>query len=83
MMMLKHTRKQLTQHRLIDAKELERCIQKVTNDVVENQMELDYEGSDQELKEIEVVDNLNLVDVMQILEQIKTIAITSTDRQFV
>ena len=83
MMMLKHTRKQLTQHRLIDAKELERCIQEVTNVVVENQMELDYEGSDQELEEIEVVDNLNLVDVMQILEQIKTIAITSADRQFV
>ena len=81
--MLKHTRKQLTQHRLIGAKELERCIQEVTNDVVENRMELDYEGSDQEVEEIEVVDNLNLVDVMQILEQIKTIAITSTDRQFV
>ena len=82
-MMFKHTRKQLTQHRLIDAKELERCIQEVTNVVIENQMELDYEGSDEELEEIEVVDNLNLVDVMQILEQIKTIAITSADRQFV
>ena len=68
---------------MIGAKELERCIQEVTNDVVENRMELDYEGSDQEVEEIEVVDNLNLVDVMQILEQIKTIAITSTDRQFV
>ena len=68
---------------MIGAKELERCIQEVTNDVVENQMELDYEGSDQEVEEIEVVDNLNLVDVMQILEQIKTIAITSADRQFV
>ena len=68
---------------MIGAKELERCIQEVNNDVVENQMELYYEGSDQEVEEIEVVDNLNLVDVMQILEQIKTIAITSTDRQFV
>ena len=68
---------------MIGAKELERCIQEVTNDVVENRMQLDYEGSDQEVEEIEVVDNLNLVDVMQILEQIKTIAITSTDRQFV
>ena len=46
-------------------------------------MELDYDGSDQEFEEIEVVDNLNLVDVMQILEQKKTIAFTLTDREFV
>ena len=46
-------------------------------------MELDYDGSDQEFEEIEVVDNLNLVDVMQILEQKKTIAFTLIDREFV
>ena len=42
----------------------ERCIQEVTNDVVENPMELDHERSDQKLKEIEVVDNLKPVAVM-------------------
>ena len=31
----------------------ERCIQEVTNDVVEKQMELDYERSHQELEEIQ------------------------------
>ena len=37
---------------------------------MENQIELDYEGRDQDPEEIEVVDNLKLVDVMHILEQI-------------
>ena len=37
---------------------------------MENQIELDYEGSDQDPEEIEVVDNLKLVDVMHMLEQI-------------
>ena len=46
-------------------------------------MELDYKRSDQELEQTEVVNNLKLVDVMHILEQIKTMAITSTDRKFV
>ena len=49
----------------------ERCIQELTNDIVENQMELDQKGSDQELEEIEAVDNLKPVDVMQMLKQIK------------
>ena len=82
-MMLKHIRKQLAQHRLIGETTQERCIQEVTNNVVDNQMQLDYEGSDQELEEIEVVDNLKPVDVMHMLEQIKTMTITSTDRKFV
>ena len=79
MMMLKHMRKQLAQHGLIGETTQGRCIQEVTNDVVDNQMELDYERSDQELEEIEVVDNLKPVDVMHMLEQIKTMAATSTD----
>ena len=83
MMMLKHIRKQLAQHRLIGETTQGICIQEVTNNVVDNQMQLDYEGSDQELEEIEVVDNLKPVDVMHMLEQIKTMTITSTDRKFV
>lgn len=39
-------------------------------------MELDYKGSDQELEKIEVVDNLQLVNVMHMLEQIRTMTIT-------
>ena len=35
-------------------------------------MELDYKGSDQELEKIEVVDNLKLVNVIHMLEQIRT-----------
>lgn len=54
----------------------ERCIQEVTNEEVENRMELDYKGSDQELEKIEVVDNLQLVNVMHMLEQIRTMTIT-------
>ena len=81
--MLKHIRKQLAQHRLIGETTQGICIQEVTNNVVDNQMQLDYEGSDQELEEIEVVDNLKPVDVMHMLEQIKTMTITSTDRKFV
>lgn len=79
MMILKHIRKQLAQHRLIGETTQGICIQEVTNNVVDNQMQLDYEGSDQELEEIEVVDNLKPVDVMHMLEQIKTMATTSTD----
>ena len=56
----------------------ERCIQEVTNDLVENQMELEYEESDQEIEEIEVMDNFKLVDVIHKFEQIKAMAITST-----
>ena len=58
----------------------ERCIQEVTNDLVENQMELEYEESDQEIEEIEVMDNFKLVDVIHKFEQIKAMAITSTNR---
>ena len=63
----------------------ERCIQEVTNDVVENRMELDYKGSDQELEKIEVVDNLKLVNVMHMLEQIRTMTWLSlwTNRKFI
>ena len=61
----------------------EKYIYKVTNDVVENQMELDCEESDQELKEIEVANNLRPAYVVRMLEQIKTMAITSTDRTFI
>ena len=50
----------------------ERYIQEVTNDVVENQMKLDFEGSDRELQEFKIVDNLKLVDVTYMLEQIIT-----------
>ena len=46
-------------------------------------MEFVYEGSNQELEEIEMVDKLKPVDVMHMLEQIKTMAIASTDRKFV
>ena len=46
-------------------------------------MEIDYEGSDREFEEIDVVDNLKLVDVMHTLEQIRTMANTLTDRKFV
>ena len=45
-------------------------------------MELDYEGSNQELKETKVGDILKPVDVMYLLEQIKTMVITPTDRKF-
>ena len=45
-------------------------------------MELDYDGSDQELEEIEVVDNLKPVDVMHMLKQIRTMAIASADIMF-
>ena len=55
----------------------ERCIQEVTNDLVENQMELEYKESDQEIEEIEVMDNYKLVDVIHKFEQIKAMAITS------
>ena len=51
----------------------ERCIQEVTNDLVENQMELEYEESDQEIEEIDVMDNYKLVDVIDKFEQIKAI----------
>ena len=57
--------------------------QAVTNDVVKNQMELDCEEGDQELTETEVVNNLKPVYVVHMLELIKTMAITSTDRTFV
>ena len=53
----------------------ERCIQEVTNDLVENQMELEYEESDQEIEEIEVMDNFKLVDVIHKFEQIKAMAV--------
>ena len=46
-------------------------------------MELDCEEGDQELTETEVVNNLKLVYVVHMLELIKTMAITSTDRTFV
>ena len=46
-------------------------------------MEFVYKGSNQELEEVEMVDKLKPVDVMHMLEQIKTMAITSTDRKFV
>ena len=46
-------------------------------------MKLDYEGSDQKLEEFKIVDNLKLVDVIYVLEQIITMAITSTYRKFV
>ena len=58
----------------------EKCIQEVTNDVVEDQIKPDYEGSDHKIEEIEMVDNLKPVDVMHMLEQIKTMTTTSTDR---
>ena len=57
----------------------EKCIQEVTNDAVENQIKSDYEGSDHKIEEIKMVDNLKPVDVMHMLEQIKTMATTSTD----
>ena len=46
-------------------------------------MKLNYEGSDQKLEEFKIVDNLKLVDVIYVLEQIITMAITSTYRKFV
>lgn len=46
-------------------------------------MELDCEEGDQELTETEVVNNLKPVYVVHMLELIKTMAITSTDRTFV
>ena len=58
----------------------EKCIQEVTNDVVEDQIKPDYEGSDHKIEEIKMVDNLKPVHVMHMLEQIKTMATTSTDR---
>ena len=45
-------------------------------------MELDCEEGDQELTETEVVNNLKPVYVVHMLELIKTMAITSTDRTF-
>ena len=61
----------------------ETCIQEVTNDLVENQMELEYEESDQEIEELEVMDNFKLVDVIHQFEQIKAMAITSMSVYFI